>query len=739
VARVAAMSTVKVYSLGGLDKKSNDLTRATEKASEMLNLEYDTQSMLKKRNGFEEVLIDAASIGSLGIGTIKDMIYFGLRDELIVFALSSGFIYVYALTRNGTTWNKRSISPHAFLYSTDAQFPVSYCENQNNLYFTFQDLQTPVIKYDGSLCTSSGLLVPFNTYDKKKIVVEGAAGVYSGTIDVNGYYLRTFLEYIDYNGNITYGPYLESVHTFPSGTAINIQNINLMGVMDRYMFIASGGFTLNSSNRTIQTGTGGHNYQGGEKFLLIADDLGYVTITSPANRVSLQLVIESVTSTSVTFTLASVGTNSVVFSVLPAGLNIDRRCKIKVAASKSQATGYYLLTDIVAGSAYAGVSDILSTYSNYLTPDHITINDTGFAAGTLIPFEDVYDSTTLKTCPPISKYITSFGDQIVYGNISSVINLDNQWITYDIADLIMYSDTSTGDGPENVSELNRQKIGDSRDGAITGLRRCNDSAIIFKNNGVYSIDGVMIQGQYALRKINTNFVGCTSEKSILQAEEGLYFQAHNGIYFTNGISVNKLSYEIDSLFLSGPYLSTKAARLKKKQKSFFYVPDILSGTSKFVVIDYYYNQIYMWNMDKNPTIGLIEDKNGDVYFTDGTKLYKFNDLYTDNGVAITSVYSTTWHHAGEPSLNKKWLSMRMFGLTDAAFTATITTQGDWDTTNLTTNSLVFNSTDQTKFVMFDMKTKRSFRVTFTNAVNAENMVITGYELTYEAFNVVDKN
>ena len=51
------MSTVKVFSLGGLDKKSNDLTRATEKASDMLNMEYDTQSTLKKRNGFEDVVV----------------------------------------------------------------------------------------------------------------------------------------------------------------------------------------------------------------------------------------------------------------------------------------------------------------------------------------------------------------------------------------------------------------------------------------------------------------------------------------------------------------------------------------------------------------------------------------------------------------------------------------------------------------------------------------------------------
>ena len=86
------------------------------------------------------------------------------------------------------------------------------------------------------------------------------------------------------------------------------------------------------------------------------------------------------------------------------------------------------------------------------------------------------------------------------------------------------------------------------------------------------------------------------------------------------------------------------------------------------------------------------------------------------------------------------MSLRTWGLTSDAFTATITTEGDWQAgTTLTTNSSVYGATTQTDFKMLDMQTKRALRINFTNSTNNENMVLSGYELTYEMFNVIDKN
>lgn len=805
------MATIKVFSLGGLDKKSNDLTRATDKASDMVNMEYDTQSTIKKRNGFAEVVIDGGSVAKF-----DDLIYYNSKDEFIGFTNHTRSIQV--LKRNGSAFtSKELIFPYqqygsftASLYPIDANtstmnvtsfisgnivvgsnisdlagfyakdtyviafgtgtggtgtyivsnsqttpgtttfvsrfamsnISISYCENQNNLYFTNTDYLSFVMKYDGSNLYRSGLPTPrlgdASKIDKYPTLSNEGAG-----------YTRIFYSQKDINGNITYSPYKEYSYQSRGGPASfifntfkNDSNCLENGFLDKYCYVAKAGHTnITSSARTLTCNK--HNYVIGDKFLIDTENV--LLSISPVGKSFLVLDVEAVNTagTNITFTAASIGAFVIGFadgstyysSIYP----VDVRTKIHVYVSNLQATNYTLFNILVVDNS----AITQSTFSQYVEG----VLYTSFASLFDQNLEDLYDSAYLKEMPPICKYIASYGNQIVYASIqayftvsTNLLNAPNQRIEFANTSLITYSDISTGDGPEGTSDFNFTKIGETWDGNIAGIRRCNDSLVIFKDRGVFSIDGTLVDGQYSLRKINSNFVGCTSHKSILDADEGVYFQGHNGLYFTNGVNITKLSYEIDSVFLSGTYLNTRSVRLKKKQKSFFYVPDILSGTYKIVIIDYYYQQIYMWNSATLPSSGIVEDKNGDVYFCDGSKLYKFNDTYTDNGTAITSLYSTTWHHASEPSLNKKWLSLRTFGLTNDAFTATITTEGDWQAgTVLTTNSSVYSATTQTDFKMLDMQTKKALRINFSNSTNNENMVLTGYELTYEMFNVVDKN
>lgn len=723
------MATVKVFSLGGLDKKSNDLTRPTEKASDMVNMEYDTQSTIKKRNGFVEQVIDGASTADF-----TDIVYYNSKDEILGFKAGSSTLKV--LRRSGGNFTTRSLT----LPSTPSTALMSFCESQNNIYFTDSDYSTYVMKYDGSNVYRAGLPTPRNS------ATAGQDNYPSWASSTAGLYTRLFYSYKDINGNVIYSPYVQ----YGLGLGVGVSNLSISsfktdsncqenGFFDKYCYRdKSTTATINSGTLTLSTTK--HNYIAGDLFLIDTENKA-ITLNS-VGRSFIVLTVESVVSnTSITFTSASVGANTVSFAIMASYSSeypIDVRCKVHYAISSSEFTGYSVQTHVLDNSvtvqtiATSGVTEAVLSTSR---------------PNTDLKFENIYDSATSKIMPPICKYIASFGEQIVYGSIKSYftsydhyLNAPNQRVEFANTSLITYSDRSTGDGPENTSELNFTKIGETWDGEISGLRRCNDSMIIFKNKGVFSIDGDIIDGQFILRKISTNLVGCTSFKSILESEEGVYFQAHNGVYYTNAVKVVKLTYEIDSLFQSGDYLGTKSVRLKKKQKSIFYTPDIISGSSKIVVIDYYYNQIYMWNSATLPTSGIIEDKNGDVYFCSSLKLYKFNDGYTDNGTAVNASYSTTWHHAGEPALNKKWLSIRTWGLTDDAFTATIQTEGDWQAgTYLTSNDSVYSATTQTDFKMLDMQTKKALRIKFSNNINNENLVLTGYELTWEPYNAIDKN
>lgn len=726
---VAIMSTIKVFSLGGLDKKSNDLTRATDKASDMLNMEYDTQSTLKKRNGFEVFSTEDS----------KDMIYYNSKEEFLLFNESTN---VTILNKNGAVkqYNGTNYYPLPAGISALSNVSISFCENSNNLYFTNTDYNTYIMKYDGGSIYRAGLPTPRKTsttsYD-----------FYPTFTNPVGGFCRFFYSYKDLNGNVTLSPYYQPTSNTVGGSSVLSVNsfrtdpsLSENGFYNKYCYIAKTGHSnITSSARTLTVTK--HNYVAGDKFLM---DTENQLISISNNKTFVILDVESITLTSITFTAASIGTNTISLAdgsiYYATEYPVDIRCKIHTATSPTADTGYTIL------AVYVIDNSIITNSISYSQIEAVISLGQQFQPA----FEDVYDSTTLKIMPPICQYLSSFGNQIVYGSIRSVFStLDNQLkapnqrTEYANDDFIVYSDVSAGDGPENTSPLNIQKIGETWDGYISGMRRCNDSLVIFKNRGVFTIDGALVSGEYQLRKINTNFAGCTSHKSILESDEGLYFQAHNGLYFTNGIGVKKITYEIDSVFGSANYTTTKSVRLKKKQKSLFYVSEL----AKVVVIDYYYNQIYFWD-NINASNGMVEDSLGNVYFSTGTNIYKFNDGYLDDTSPINATYSTTWHHAGEPALNKKFLSLRMFALSNDVFTATIKTEGDWSANQLTTNTLTFNSADQTKFLMLDMQTKKSLRFTFSNNVKkeispgvfeGENMVITGYEITFEMFNNVDKN
>jgi hypothetical protein len=889
------MSTIKVFSLGGIDKKSNDLTRATDKASDMVNMEYDTQSTLKKRNGFTEQIVDAGSAANF-----DDIFYYNSKDEII--GVNTGDSSIKVLRRSGSDFITKTIPTPSGIPVWSVNPSISYCENQNNLYFTNTDYSTYVMKYDGDSLIRAGLPTPRISDSTTKI---DKYPTWAGSAGPS--FSRVFYSYKDLNGNIMYSPYVQYAYG-TSLTDITLNsfkedpNCNENGFFSKFCFVPSsnsiGGSTFTASDATISlyepgissieilqanitsgfgfsTLTSGdilswgattatvdssfpsyvagvyvgdiyiltslytagptgpitgskaaalsaanktlvvtrHNYVAGDKFLMDTENkflsidstglsslildvesvtndvttasftavrsgniLTVLTIASGAIAIgskingtgvtadtyvvsfltgsgglgtytvttsqSLSSRAMTQTTSSITFTADSFKSRSIsLLSALlayPIEYPLDIRCKVLIAFSSNETDNYTL-------SAYVLDNSSITNTINAAVQQQVFY---GYGRpSTPTPLADLYDSDYQKLMPPICKYITSYGNQIIYCSIKSYFSgyanintFPNQRIDFANTSLIIYSDTSVGDSPEGFSGFNLIKVGETWDGDITGARRCNDALIIFKNRGIFSIDGDLVDSQFSLRKINSNFSGCTSHKSIMDADEGTYFQSHNGLYFTNGINASKISYEIDSLFLSGTYLNTRSVRLKKKQKSLFYVPDILSGTYKIVIIDYYYNQIYMWNSATLPASGIIEDKDGNVYFCDGAKLFKFNDSYTDNGTAISCLYSTTWHHAGEPSLNKKWLSLRTFGLTSDAFTATITTEGDWQTgTYLTTNSSVYGATTQTDFKMLDMQTKKALRINFSNSTNNENMILTGYELTYEMFNVVDKN
>ena len=736
------MVAIKAYTLGGLDQKSNDLIRATEKASDMLNLEYNTQTTIKKRNGYELDSVQACD----------DMVYYPSVDEKLFFTKNDNTVII-----KGNGYSKSLDMP----YQLGSTVSISNTENTLSTYFTNTDYSIPVTKYDGSNIYRAGLPTPRLANDTIPTMTNMTGGftrIFYSFKDING--LTVFSPYYQFSGEMG-GSSTVSVNTLKEDTTCEAN-----GFLNRYCWINdSAGFDIipSSSNTALATNLVGsrkmpvsrHNYQVGDKFLFdkecrMIQINNTVTAQYPAPKTFITLEVEAVNPSWIQFKqdltspyLIEVGGISALGSlwsinVAKTEYPLDCRTKLHVYTSSISSGSFNQFFTVILNGA--NIADSF-TVANAFVFSPITYDQYA------IPMEDIYDTASSKIMPPFCKYLTSYGNQIVYGSIESYIGFNNRKIQYNNNDLIIYSDILQGDCCENTSEFNRQIIGETYDGEITALQRCNDSVVVFKGNSTFTLDGVLSSGQYSIRKINTNGVGCRSHKSISPTDEGILFQAHNGIYFTNGINIQRLTYELDSFFGSDDYSTVRSARLKKKQKTLFYIP----SKNKIVVIDYYYNQVYLWD-NITPSNGFIEDKNGVVYFSDGVNVYVFSDTYHDTTPAgaeraINAIYSTTWHHAGEPALRKKYIDMRIFALTSDVFDLTIKTQIDWSdpdnaysTPTIKTSKIKsFSSTDQTVQYVLDMITSRSMRVVFSNNVVNQNMVLTGYEINLELYNVRDKN
>jgi hypothetical protein len=426
-------------------------------------------------------------------------------------------------------------------------------------------------------------------------------------------------------------------------------------------------------------------------------------------------------------------------SIITQGLEIDGRLKVRVFRSTSESFGY---TECSSVSKTVGADPLLPTavfipgsiVSNSSDDDFaISLTSSPFFNYVFAKFEDVYNEEQQKLRPPLCKFLDSYGDQLVYANIVGVWNQENNFTQYNNDDLIIPSDFGIADNGENHS-ANIQRIGETYDGSITGVSRCGDVLMVTKDNGIYSLDGVLEPGGYNLRKIPTNYIGCKSHNSILQVESGVFFHGNDGIYFSDGNSCQKMSLLIDPFFNSIDATLTKSTVNSSDRKFLFYMTD--NTTHYCVVYDYEFREWFIWE-DLDMSHGLYEKNSKVVYFAKAALLNKFNTGYSDAGVEISAFYKTNWEDIRNPSLDKKFKFIRIWNLTSSASSFNLKTQKNWVDTDLETLacSIAAYSSIQKGH---DQKTVQAIRYVFENNTLGEGMPITAYEIDYEAIQALDK-
>jgi hypothetical protein len=687
------MANLQKFMLGGLDIKSNDLVRDPMRSSDLLNVTKTINGDIDKRNGYEAVETFAS---------LQESCYYKTLDQDVF------------VKTDGTIWKPYGGSRQSC--SIASLFPtgnVIYTEYLSSLYLTTSDGKSPVVKYDGSSAYLAGLPAPISLF---------AGGDATISSPGDGYFYRFFYSFRDLNGSIIYSPYHQMKSTVNNATITvsSFKTSNSYGAFyNKYLIadVSISGTVDNSvpgtSNKLAYTST---NFAVGDKIVIDTQRSTALIYTTSTTYKFKAITISAISGGFITFDINDLSDFS--FIVL-ASVNIDTSLLLDVFRSSSESFGYV----DVRGTTIAPIDN---SQDNYAISAVTAIN------GQLL--ENVYDVDKQKLRPPVCKYLTSLGDQLVYGNIIGVWDQLNIFTQYNNKSIVLYSDFGFSDSGEGHS-ANIQKIGESYDGSITGLRRCNDLLIVTKDNSIFAMDGVLEPGGYSLRRVPTNYIGCQSHNSIMSTEGGLFFHGNDGIYYTDGVNCSKMTQIIDPFFINIDTTKTRAAIDSRHRKYFFYMTD--NSTQYCLVYSYEFKEWLIWD-SLDMSKGLYQKNNKDVYFAKGTKTYKFNATYTDDtATVINGVYKSNWEDLKNPSIDKKFKYIRIWNLNSVDTTFNLAVQKNWVNTDLhpVTCTIPARGSIQKGFEQMNVQ---AIRFVFSNNIVAQNMLITAYEIQYEVTQAIDK-
>ncbi len=695
------MGNLQKFMLGGLDTKSNDLIRDPMRASSMMNVTKTINGDLDKRNGYQSIETFA---------DLKESCYSKSYDQEIFVKTDGHFYKSYAGARQDCSI--------ATLY---ANSDVIYTEYQSNLYFTTSDGLSDVLKFDGSDSYVAGMPAPLKKFSGSAYTIT------AGTT----YFFRFFYGHKDLNGNITYGPYVqaESASATPTIVVSTMKTANPFGkFFNKYMTFSGGApvtlsnVTPGTTNKMPYTTT---NYIVGDKFLIDDECLYPVIVISGSTseiRQSRVLTITAIGGGFITFDPNDLVGFTVTLTSAGA-VNIDTRSRLYVFKSLTPSFGYMNGSSIVAGTP----TDFILDNSQDDISVIVTVANPSFL------FEKFYNEDGQKIRPPKCKYLSVYGDQLIFGNIIGAWGILNDFAQYNNDDLLMYSDTGIADNGENNSNF-IQKIGESYDGAITGIRRCNDLLIVTKNNSIFALDGIIAPDGYSLRRVSTNYIGCLSHKSILPVDGGLIFNGNDGIYFTDGASCSKISQIIDPFFTSIDSSKSRSTIDSTNRKYLIYMTD---NASHFcLAYSYEFKEWLPWDaLDMSK--GLYQKNDKSVVFAKGTKTYKFNTGYSDDGSAIAAYYKTNWEDLRNPSVDKKFKYLRVWNLNSVVSNFTLGIQKNWVNTDIDSVSCVVPARGTIQ-KGHEQSNIQAIRYVFANSTLSEGMLITAYEVQYEATQALDK-
>ena len=700
----------------GLNLRDSDINRPPEYASDLRNVEKNSEGELIQRWGIDDLSITWTDKADTPIAakTIIDLWeYVGLGgDSRELLALVVDGLYRLEGSVFKEIPNCSTITPNWTVGTSPVEYTKVLYWNDADAAKDFATSEF-LWKYDGIRICRAGS-------PEVKITPQHVAG---------SKYYRAYLETRDFRGNVTASAFTQFSGLADTGgwTIQEILDIHYNGFPQKFgetgvsIVLSSGSPTV-----TVITTTNGlphHNFEAGDRILAAESGTGVMG----------SLTVESVTDTTITFTAASLGIKSWSFLTQ---LAIDRTYRVRIFQSDDEFFNY------------SEIGAIPEAPNN--RDEDSTVAPIGPPSATATKLTEIYDDSYLRALPPKALYWTTFGNHLVCGHQVSgysgngivapfTSTSDNATLT----DNIVWSDFPTSTNGATVETFNPDyvyPVGTSEDGPISALHGNDDSLAVHKEEQSYYVYGDFISATLRVRKAQTSSIGAAAHRSIEELEGGHLYLSERGVYVSEGGQTPvELSDIIEPLFRDNGvgnqnYTLKEAKSINDfyREKIYIYLPYSATTGGDILVYDYYYKE---WFLHDNLNCdGGFVSINGAIYISDGASLYLRNLTSTkDAGSKIRSYYASGWFDLGEPILRKKWGKLHLISIGTTEWTPTVRTQCDWLDNDIS-DAEITPITDTVKVVDSDLPLIQSLslRIIIENFAKREGFHITGYEIEFEA-------
>lgn len=773
------------YICRGLDLRTNELYRKEGTASDCRNVLLDTNKRLIKRNDMDETVIPRGIDGETGdflsklpfSSRIISIIPFDDHKLLIVKgsndALTQTINLYYKWDEDLNTVSRVPSALHMAPETASGNHPyreeynlggrIYYRNQENVLFFSGSPIKdntlsdgtvtqidmdnnlSPIMKYDGKMVSVAGM---------DRVIGDSGDLVDSGTL-VNQEYLKIVPFTFDNKNRWTFGN--TSVHQTSVYGGVNIYLDFLF--VDTYMspsrsskqayFRFTGDHTFNSSDsaalRTIpaifkNTATQRSVEKGQYMFSIVGNNsITTPVIGQPPTSVKLgwkiyRFKIEDVDYVSNEVTLTDFELYNSTTGLFETSLTLD----LQDDASQSNApfcgtyiNAIYGSTDYTFGYELRGYSIMGSNSDSpyndvlkILSPNIAPLASTSFKIFPELLFitsklEDMYDESYLKLPPPKVKHFVNY--------LGAIVGCDG--------DYVYFSDFSVGGNIETFTPFDNIPVGSSEYGKITGVFANETFLAVFRQRETYYISGNLFTLNYRVQSYKSTRVGCSSPSSIIPFKGSGIFVSEKGVFVcAQGGRMEEISDIIDPIFqqdVLGLQLdnfdSKSIVDFKKELIIIDFVSKIDEDTSFQLVYSYYHQEWFIYSDIKSR--GCFEHIDDLLYTSDGINVYK----ESTNSVLNDAYYISNFHSADYPSLDKKYLKLRVSTIgIDDSFELDIKTYRNWDKSQTHTDEAQSGEADSLDITQnLNQGTRSRSMAMELYSPSGNKMIIEGYEYTVQ--------